>query len=88
MQETDYMRSDTLKWNNHTFKQLSKVAKLIFCFLETHCSTDYFLQANKSDIASDIGQGHRSGLKSFGNVVDLALKRIESGFIVRGSYDS
>jgi len=32
------MRLDTLKWNNHTFKQLSKEAKLIYCFLEAHCS--------------------------------------------------
>jgi len=39
------MRLDTLKWNDHTFKELIKEAKLIYCFLEAHCSTAGFLQA-------------------------------------------
>ena len=26
----NYMRLDTLKWNNHTFKELTKKAKLIY----------------------------------------------------------
>ena len=60
------MRLDTLKWNDHTFKQLSKEAKLIYCFLEAHCSTAGFLQADESDIANGIGLERRSGLNPFG----------------------
>jgi len=41
------MRLDTLKWNDYTFKQLSKEAKLIYCFLEAHCSAAGFLQADE-----------------------------------------
>ena len=82
------MRLDTLKWNNYNFKQLSKEAKLIYCFLEAHCSTAGFLQADESDIANGIGLERRSGLNPFGNVIILALKELEnSGFIVRGDYD-
>ena len=40
------MRLDTLKWNDHTFKQLSKEAKLIYCFLEAHANQFYFLGYN------------------------------------------
>ena len=82
------MRLDTLKWNDHTFKQLSKEAKLIYCFLEAQCSTAGFLQADESDIANGIGLERRSGLNPFGNLVVLALEELEdSGFIVRGDYD-
>ena len=82
------MRLDTLKWNDHTFKQLSKEAKLIYCFLEAHCSTAGFLQADESDIANGIGLERRSGLNPFGNVVVLAMKELEdTGFIVRGDHD-
>ncbi len=88
LQETNYMRLDTLKWNDHTFKQLSKEAKLIYCFLEAHCTNAGFLQADESDIANGIGLERRSGLNLFGNVVILALKELEdTGFIVRGDYD-
>ena len=73
---------------NHTFKQLSKEAKLIYCFLEAHCSTAGFLQADESDIANGIGLERRSGLNPFGNVVVLAMKELEdSGFIVQGDHD-
>ena len=68
------MRLDTLKWNDHTSKQLSKEAQLIYCFLEAHCNTAGFLQADESDIANGIGLERRSGLNSFGNVVNLAIK--------------
>ena len=82
------MRLDTLKWNDHTFKQLTKEAKLIYCFFEAHCSTAGFLQADESDIANGIGLERRSGLNPFGNVVVLALEELEdSGFIVLGDYD-
>ena len=75
-------------WNDHTFKQLTKEAKLIYCFLEAHCSTAGFLQADESDIANGIGLERRSGLNPFGNVVILALKELEeSGFIALGDYD-
>jgi len=43
------MRLDILKWNDHTFKGLSKEAKLIYCFLEAHCSTAGFLQVDEPD---------------------------------------
>lgn len=43
------MRLDTLKWNDHTFKQLTKESKLIYCFLEAHCSTAGFLKADESE---------------------------------------
>jgi len=77
------MRLDTLKWNDHTFKALSKEAKLIYCFLEAHCSTAGFLQADESDIANGIGIERRSSLNPFGNVVVLAMEELEdSGFIV------
>ena len=82
------MRLDTLKWNDHTFKQLTKEAKLIYCFLEAHCSTAGFLQADESDIANGIGLERRSGLNPFGNVVVLAMEELENtGFIVRGDHD-
>ena len=86
--ETNYMRLDTIKWNDHTFKQLSKEAKLIYCFLEAHCSTAGFLQADESDIANGIGLERRSGLNPFGNVVVLAMEELEdSDFIVQGDHD-
>ena len=49
------MRLDTLKWNDYTFKKLTKEAELIYCFLEAHCSTAGFLQADELDIANGIG---------------------------------
>ena len=82
------MRYDTLKWNDYTFKQLTKEAKLIYCFFEAHCSTAGFLQADESDIANGIGLERRSSLNSFSNVVILGLKELEdSDFIVQGDYD-
>ena len=82
------MRLDTLKWNDYTFKQLIKEAKLIYCFLEAHCSTAGFLQADESDIANGIGLKRRAVLNPFGNVVVLAMEELEdSGFIVQGDYD-
>tara|TARA_B100001057_G_scaffold113236_1_gene111536 strand:- start:1089 stop:1304 length:216 start_codon:yes stop_codon:yes gene_type:complete len=68
------MRLDTLKWNDHTFKELSKEAKLIYCFLEAHCSTDGYLQADESDIANGIGLERKTGLNLFGNVIIPAMK--------------
>ena len=68
------MRYDTLKWNDHTFKKLTKEAKLIYCFLEAHCSTAGFIQADESDIANSIGLDRRQGLNPFGNVVVLAMQ--------------
>ena len=63
-----------LIWNDHTFKQLTKEAKLIDCFLEAHCSTAGFLQADESDIAANgIGLERRTGLNPFGDVVVLAI---------------
>ena len=88
LQETNYMKLDTMKWNDHTFKQLTKEAKLIYCFLEAHCSTAGFLQADESDIANGIGLERRLGLNPFGNVVVLAMEELEdTGFIVRGDHD-
>ena len=82
------MRLDTLKWNDHTFKQLTKEAKLIYCFLEAHCSTAGFVQADELDIANGIGLERRSGLNPFGNVIVLAMKELEdSGFIALGHHD-
>ena len=82
------MRLDTIKWNDYTFKQLSKEAKLIYCYLEAHCSTAGFLQADESDIANGIGLERRLGLNPFGNMVVLAMEELEdSGFIVQGAYD-
>ena len=82
------MRLDTYKWNNHTFKQLSKEAKLIYCFLEAHCSTAGFLQADESDIANGIGLERRKGLNPFGTVVVFAMEELEdSGFIAQGDHD-
>ena len=82
------MRLDTLKWNDHTFKQLSKEAKLIYCYLEAYCSTAGVLQADESDIANGIGLERRSGLNPLGNVIVLTMKELEdSGFIARGDYD-
>ena len=82
------MRLDTLKWNYHTFKQLSKEAKLIYCFLEAHCSTAGFVQADESDIANGIGLERRYGLNPFSNLVILAMEKpIGSGFIALGDYD-
>ena len=82
------MRLDTLKWNDHTFKQLSKEAKLIYCYLEANCSTAGFLQADESDIANGIGLERRSGLNPFVNVVIIAMKELEdSGLISLGDYD-
>ena len=71
------MRLDTIKWNDHTFKQLTKEAKLIYCFLEAHCSTAGFLQADESDIANGIGLERRTGLNPFGNLVVLAMEKEE-----------
>jgi len=88
LQETNYMRLDTIKWNDYTFKQLSKEAKLIYCFLEANCSTAGFVQADESDIANGIGLERRSGLNPFGNVIVLAMEELEdSAFIVRGDHD-
>ena len=82
------MRLDTLKLNDHTFKQLTKEAKLIYCFLEAHCSIAGFLQADVSEIANGIGLERWSGLNSFGDVVIVALTELEdSGFIALGNYD-
>ena len=49
------MRLDILKWNDYTFKKLTKEAELIYCFLEAHCSTAGFLRADELDIANGIG---------------------------------
>ena len=68
------MRLDTLKLNEHNFKQLTKETKLIYCLFEAHCSTAGFLQADESDIANGIGFERRSDLNPFGNVVVLAIK--------------
>ena len=82
------MRLATLKWNDYTFKQLTKEAKFIYCFLESHCITAGFLQADESDIANGIGIERRSGLDPFGNVNVLAMNELEdSGFIVQGDHD-
>ena len=82
------MRLDVLKWNDYTFKQLSKEAKLIYCFLEAHCSTAGFIQADESDIANGIGLERRLGLNPFSNVVILTMKELEdTGFIVKGDHD-
>ena len=82
------MRLDTIKWNDYTFKQLTKEAKLIYCFLEAHCSTAGFLQADASDVANGIGLERRSGLNPFGNVVVLAMEELEDqGFIALGDHD-
>ena len=82
------MKLDTIKWNDYTFKKLSKEAKLIYCFLEAHCSTAGFIQADESDIANGIGLERRKGLNPFGNVIVLALEELEdTGFIVRGDHD-
>ena len=82
------MKLDTLKWNDQTFKELTKEAKLIYCFLEAHCSTAGFLQADESDIANGIGIERRSSLNPFVNVVVLAMEKLEdSGFIVQGGHD-
>jgi len=72
------MRLDTLKWNDYTFKELTKEAKLIYCFL----------QADESEIANGIGLERRSGLNPFGNVVVLATEELENtDFIALGDYD-
>ena len=82
------MKLDALKWNDNTYKQLTKEAKLNYCFLEAHCSTAGFLHADESDIANGIGLERRSGLNPFSNVVILAMRELEdSGFIVLGDYD-
>ena len=61
---------------------------MIYCFLEAHCTTPGFVQADESDIAYGIGLERRSGLNPYGNVVVLAMEELEdSGFIVRGDYD-
>ena len=75
-------------WNDHTFKQLTKEAKLIYHFLEANCSTAGFLQADELGIANDIGLERRSGLNPCGSVVILAMEELEnSGFISLGDYD-
>ena len=56
------------------FKQLTKEAKLIYCFLEAHYSTAGFPQADESDIAYGIVIERRTGLNPFGNVIILALR--------------
>ena len=82
------MRLDILKWNDHTFKQLTKKAKLIYCFLEAHCSTAGFLQADESDIANGIGLERRSGVNPYGSMIILAMEELEdSSFIVQGDHD-
>ena len=82
------MKLEILKWNDYTFKQLTKEAKLIYCFLEEDCSTAGFLQADESDIANGIGLERRSGLNPFGNVVAIAMKELEdSDFVVLENHD-
>ena len=82
------MKLDTLKWNDQTFKELTNEAKLIYCFLEVHCSTAGFLQADESDLANGIRLERKLGLNPFGDMVALAMKELEdSGFIVLGDYD-
>ena len=61
---------------------------MIYCFLEAHCSTAGFLQADESDIANGIGLERRSGLNPFDNIVILAMEELEdSDFILRGDHD-
>ena len=82
------MRLDTIKWNDHTFKQLTKDAKLIYCYLEAHCSTAGSIQAYESDSANGIGLERRTGLNPFGNMIVLSLEELEnSDFITRGDHD-
>ena len=82
------MRLDTLKWNDHTFKQLTKESKLIYCFLEAHCSTAGFIQADESNIPNGIELECKKGLNLFGNLVALAMEELEdSFFIVGGDHD-
>ena len=72
----------------HTFKQLSKEAKIIYSFLEAHCSAAGFLKADESDIGNGIRLERRWGLNPFGNVVVLAMEEIEDqGFIALGNCD-
>tara|TARA_B110000027_G_scaffold104040_1_gene110267 strand:- start:139 stop:540 length:402 start_codon:yes stop_codon:yes gene_type:complete len=78
----------TLKWNDHTFKELTKEAKLICCFLEAHCSTADFVQADKSYFANGIVLERRSSLNPFGSLIILTMKEPEdSGFIAQGDHD-
>ena len=82
------MRLDPLNWNDRTYKQLTKESKLIYCFLEAHCSTAGFIQADESDIANRIGLERRKVLNPFGNLVVLAMEELEdSNFIVGGDHD-
>ena len=77
-----------MKWNDHTLKELTKEAKLIYCFLEAHYSTAGFLQTYKSDIANGIGLERRPSLNPFGSMIILVMKELEdSGFIAQGGYD-
>ena len=82
------MRLDTLKWSKHTFKELTKEAKLIYCYLEAHGSTAGFLQADESDITNGIGLERRLAVNPFGKVISLAMEELEgSGFIAQGDHD-
>ena len=91
MQERNYMRLDTLKLNNYTFKKLTKEAKLIYCFLEAHCTTPGFVQADESDIAYGIGLERRSGLNRYGRTRRLRLYSTQGDYdfiLVKGTHES
>ena len=61
---------------------------MISRFLETHCSTAGFLQADESDIANGIGLERRSGINPYGSMIILATEELEdTGFIVQGDHD-
>ena len=61
---------------------------MIYCFLEVHCSTAGFIQADESNIPNGIGLERRKGLNPFGNLVVLAMEELEdSYFIVGGDHD-
>ena len=82
------MRLYILKWNDHNFKELSKEAKLIQCFLEAYCRAAGFVQADESDIANDIRLERRSTLNPFGNMNILAREELEdSDFIALADQD-
>ena len=61
---------------------------MIYCFLEAHCSTAGFLQADESVIANGIGLEPSLGLNPYGGMIILAMKELgDTGFIVRGDHD-
>ena len=72
----------------HTFKELTKEAKLIFYFIEANCSTAGFLQADESDIDKGIGLERSFGNNPFGDLIVLTTEELEnSSFIVWRNYD-